>query len=110
MNGCADLDQTYSNQASALTLFNTVMIITRIIMTITLFDALMIITQIIMMITLFNTEVIIHITLKHNDHDYEMMITRFNTMIILIIIIKMITLSNTIMIILMYEDMCVCAS
>ena len=92
MNGCADLDQTYSNQASALTLFNTVMIITRIIM----------------MITLFNTEIIIHITLKHNDHDYEMMITRFNFMIILIIIIKMITLSNTIMIILIMK-ICVCA-
>ena len=60
-----------------ITLFNTVMIITRIIMMITLFNTLMIITQIIMMITIFNTEMIIHITLKHNDQDYEMMITGF---------------------------------
>ena len=43
VNGCADLDQTYSNQASALTLFNTVMIITWIIMLITLFNTVMII-------------------------------------------------------------------
>ena len=43
VNGCADLDQTYSNQASALTLFNTVMIITRIIMMITIFNTVMII-------------------------------------------------------------------
>ena len=72
---------------------------------ITIFNTEMIITQIIMMITLFDTEMIIHITFKHNVHDQEMKITRFNTMIIttiiiLIIIIKMITPLCAIMIIL----------